>query len=148
MEPFIWDSQRTSFIERLYIHQIVVRYVTKQQEFLDEHVDKSQLIKTITNVLTAAQAYMRKCSFVSLHDVERAMMVMTWFYRLCGKILDELMQDRNEGGGSLSSRQTVRIIICWEAVTKMTCFSLLRICWIFKFSMDFLSFMWQLATLL
>ena len=127
MEPLVWDfGQLNSEVEKLYIHQIVMRYVTKQEEFDEEHADESELIETITNVLAAAQAYMREqkdeCSFVSLRDVERAMMVMKWFYWLCSEILDELIMEEEwksyskydaERGEdtTLSNRPTVGIFL-------------------------------------
>ena len=97
MSPLVWDfGQLNADVEKLYVHQIVLRYIRKQGDFPEE----TDLIETITNVLSAAQAYMREqkdeCSFVSLRDVERAMMVMKWFYWLCGTILDELIQAKED----------------------------------------------------
>ena len=96
MFPLVWDfGQLNPDVECLYIHQIVTRYV-KQNRFQDTDAD---IVDVVTDVLAAAQRYMRQqedeCSFVSLRDVERAMMVMAWFFDLLEMKLAELIQ-KNE----------------------------------------------------
>ena len=110
MESLVWDfGQLNSGVEKLYIKQIVKRYVSKQREFKDAGLEESRLIDTITDVLAAAQLYMREqkdeCSFVSLRDVERAMIVMKWFYWLCREILDEFMQAEEREAYTVSHSQ-------------------------------------------
>ncbi len=71
MIPLVWDfGQLNDHTERMYIKQIVERV-------FQTHSIDSNNIKTITDVLSASQMYMRtrqdECSFVSLRDVERCM---------------------------------------------------------------------------
>ena len=83
MKALVWDfGQLDENIERLYIRQIVNRHVGIRQSI----PNLPGVVDCVTNVLAAAQRFMREqkdeCSFVSLRDVERAMMVMVWFYNL------------------------------------------------------------------
>ena len=96
MKALVWDfGQLNPAIERLYVKQIVSRHVTIRQSIPNVH----NLVEVITEVLAAAQSYMRKqddeCSFVSLRDVERAMMVMVWFYKLRDQ-LERRMSDKHD----------------------------------------------------
>ncbi|XP_065826351.1 E3 ubiquitin-protein ligase RNF213-like isoform X2 [Oscarella lobularis] len=91
MKALVWDfGQLNSVAERLYIRQIVARHVHS-----GSLPDAPDLIDVVTAVLAASQSYMRdredECSFVSLRDVERAMMVMVWFYKL-NAVLDPFMR--------------------------------------------------------
>ncbi|XP_068694638.1 E3 ubiquitin-protein ligase rnf213-alpha-like [Montipora foliosa] len=81
MRPLVWDfGQLKPEIEKLYTSQIVNRFVLQENQIPGD----LQLVKALTEILTASQRYMREqtdeCSFVSLRDVERAMKVMVWFY--------------------------------------------------------------------
>ena len=83
MKPLVWDfGQLDQNTERLYIRQIVNRYVGIRESILN----RPGILDTVTIVLATAQGFMRmqkdECSFVSLRDVERAMMVMIWFCNL------------------------------------------------------------------
>ena len=83
MKALVWDfGQLDQTTERLYIRQIVNRHVGISVK-IPNHLE---IVDIVTNVLAAAQGFMRmqkdECSFVSLRDVERAMMVMVWFYNL------------------------------------------------------------------
>ena len=96
MKALVWDfGQLNPAIERLYVKQIVSRRVAIRQSIPNVH----NLVEVITEVLAAAQSYMRKqddeCSFVSLRDVERAMMVMVWFYNLREQ-LEHRMSDKHD----------------------------------------------------
>ena len=91
MKALVWDfGQLNSVAERLYIRQIVARHVHS-----GSLPNAPGLIDVATAVLAASQSYMRdredECSFVSLRDVERAMMVMVWFYKL-NDVLDPFMR--------------------------------------------------------
>ena len=96
MKALVWDfGQLNPAIERLYVKQIVSRHVAIRQSIPNVH----NLVEVITEVLAAAQSYMRKqddeCSFVSLRDVERAMIVMVWFYKLRFQ-LEHRMSDKHD----------------------------------------------------
>ncbi|XP_078327262.1 E3 ubiquitin-protein ligase rnf213-alpha-like isoform X2 [Crassostrea virginica] len=81
MIPLVWDfGQLDSTVERLYILQMLTRYI---------HIGKiprtiQNAREVLANILTASQNYMRglkdECSFVSLRDVERTLSVFGWFY--------------------------------------------------------------------
>ncbi|XP_065826355.1 E3 ubiquitin-protein ligase RNF213-like isoform X3 [Oscarella lobularis] len=91
MKALVWDfGQLNPVAERLYIRQIVSRHVNS-----GSLPNAPGLIDVATAVLAASQSYMRdredECSFVSLRDVERAMMVMVWFYKL-NEVLDPFMR--------------------------------------------------------
>ena len=83
MKALVWDfGQLDDNMEKLYIRQIVNRHLGIKQSI----PNLPGIVDCITNVLAAAQGFMREqkdeCSFVSLRDIERAMMVMVWFYNL------------------------------------------------------------------
>lgn len=82
MKSLVWDFgflNRKS--ENLYIGQIVDRFINQRETL--PNVDG--LAEQITSILSSSQEFMQKredeCSFVSLRDVERAMVVMEWFYK-------------------------------------------------------------------
>ena len=96
--PLVWDfGQLNPDVECLYIQQIVSRYVITQERF---GVGDESLVEAVTRVLSVAQGYMRQqrdeCSFVSLRDVERAMMVMVWFFNLNERVLGGLLEEEEE----------------------------------------------------
>ncbi|XP_071951998.1 E3 ubiquitin-protein ligase rnf213-alpha-like [Antedon mediterranea] len=75
MLPLVWDfGQLNQDVEKMYIRQIVQRFVDASQQQVD----------VVCEVLSAAQTFMREqkneCSFVSLRDVERTLNVMMWFF--------------------------------------------------------------------
>uniref|UniRef100_A0A3B1J697 RING-type E3 ubiquitin transferase n=1 Tax=Astyanax mexicanus TaxID=7994 RepID=A0A3B1J697_ASTMX len=79
MIPLVWDfGQLSDSTESSYIRQIVLKQ-------MKEHRLPLECKNVITNVLASSQSYMRgtadECSFVSLRDVERSMMVLVWFYQ-------------------------------------------------------------------
>jgi hypothetical protein len=83
MQALVWDFGRLDEnIEKLYIKQIVSRYIERRQSL----PNTPGLVDVIANILAAAQTYMRnrndECSFVSLRDVERAMLITVRFYNL------------------------------------------------------------------
>lgn len=83
LKSLVWDfGQLNPDIEKLYIRQIVDRYIGKPGAI----PFVVGLSKVISEILSAAQLFMKsrddECSFVSLRDVERAMKVLVWFYRL------------------------------------------------------------------
>jgi hypothetical protein len=95
MKSLVWDfGQLDSTIEKLYIKQIVSRHFGSKLSDLDA----PGIADVVTNVLAAAQSFMRQqndeCGFVSLRDVERAMIVLTWFYDLRG-ILQTAMDKKH-----------------------------------------------------
>ena len=96
MKALVWDfGQLDQNIERLYVRQIVNRHVAIR-ESIPNHPG---IVDLVTNVVAAAQGFMRmqkdECSFVSLRDVERAMMVMIWFYNL-RDILEQALIAKHE----------------------------------------------------
>ncbi|KAK3715936.1 hypothetical protein QZH41_016501 [Actinostola sp. cb2023] len=97
MCSLIWDfGQLKPEVEVLYARQIVRRHVSTTnllvfsvmvtQKGLEGNgiPGDESLVEAITSVLSESQRYMREqrdeCSFVSLRDVERTMIVMIWFY--------------------------------------------------------------------
>ncbi|KAL7850786.1 hypothetical protein SRHO_G00201350 [Serrasalmus rhombeus] len=93
MIPLVWDfGQLNDHTEKMYIQQIVERVV-------ESHSFDEDYIRTITDVLSASQKYMRtrkdECSFVSLRDVERCMQVFAWFYQNNEMLLSELARYEN-----------------------------------------------------
>ncbi|KAJ7989846.1 hypothetical protein DPEC_G00308720 [Dallia pectoralis] len=88
MIPLVWDfGQLNDQTEKIYIQQIVQRVI--ETNTLDE-----EYTRLITDVLSGSQNYMRmrkdECSFVSLRDVERCMLVFVWFHKNHAMLLDEL----------------------------------------------------------
>ncbi|XP_065678763.1 E3 ubiquitin-protein ligase rnf213-alpha isoform X3 [Hydra vulgaris] len=80
MIPLVWDfGQLDSETEEAYARQIILRYVNE-----GKLPDDNLFFELIVCVLKKSQAYMRwqkdECSFVSLRDVERALLVTSWFY--------------------------------------------------------------------
>nr|XP_014350051.1 PREDICTED: E3 ubiquitin-protein ligase RNF213-like [Latimeria chalumnae] len=78
MIPLVWDFGQLSLnAEQAYTYQIVQRYILENGLMIC-------CVRTITQVLSASQQYMRQredeCSFVSLRDVERSIKVLVWFY--------------------------------------------------------------------
>ncbi|XP_049324067.1 E3 ubiquitin-protein ligase rnf213-alpha isoform X2 [Astyanax mexicanus] len=97
MIPLVWDfGQLNDYSEKMYIQQIVQRVV-------ENHAFHEDYIRTITDVLSASQKYMRtrkdECSFVSLRDVERCMQVFAWFYQNSEMLLSELARYEHGQGG-------------------------------------------------
>ncbi|XP_065676513.1 E3 ubiquitin-protein ligase rnf213-alpha-like isoform X2 [Hydra vulgaris] len=81
MVPLVWDfGQLDSETEEAYARQIISRFVNEGKLPND-----NLFFELIVCVLKESQAYMRRqkdeCSFVSLRDVERALLVTSWFYR-------------------------------------------------------------------
>ncbi|XP_065678772.1 E3 ubiquitin-protein ligase rnf213-alpha isoform X3 [Hydra vulgaris] len=81
MVPFVWDfGQLDSETEEVYTRQIISRYVNE-----GKLPDDVLFFELIACVLKESQAYMRRqkdeCSFVSLRDVERTLLVTSWFYK-------------------------------------------------------------------
>ncbi|XP_060597666.1 E3 ubiquitin-protein ligase rnf213-alpha-like [Ruditapes philippinarum] len=79
--PLVWDfGQLNTEVEDLYIRQMVRRYVNA-----GSLPDIRGFQEVISDILTKSQDYMRnqkdECSFVSLRDVERTLIVMSWFYQ-------------------------------------------------------------------
>ncbi|XP_065678749.1 E3 ubiquitin-protein ligase rnf213-alpha isoform X5 [Hydra vulgaris] len=80
MVPLVWDfGQLDSETEEAYARQIILRFVNEGKLPYD-----NLFYELIVCVLKESQAYMRRqkdeCSFVSLRDVERALLVTSWFY--------------------------------------------------------------------
>ncbi|XP_072523911.1 E3 ubiquitin-protein ligase rnf213-beta [Salminus brasiliensis] len=87
MIPLVWDfGQLSDSTEFSYIRQIVLKQ-------MNEHHLPLECQTVITNVLATSQSYMRgrvdECSFVSLRDVERSMMVLVWFYQHRGYLFPD-----------------------------------------------------------
>ncbi|XP_041646892.1 E3 ubiquitin-protein ligase rnf213-alpha-like isoform X2 [Cheilinus undulatus] len=88
MIPLVWDfGQLNDPIEQMYIEQIVQRQTRI-------NLIKKSYIRTITQVLSSSQKFMRdkkdECSFVSLRDVERCMQVFVWFHKKHPVLAEEL----------------------------------------------------------
>ena len=82
----VWDFGRLSLsTENAYITEIICIY-TKDPLYEELHAYHH----AISEVLSAVQEYMRErrdeCSFVSLRDVERTLIVMLWFYEFIPKL--------------------------------------------------------------
>ena len=106
MKALVWDfGQLNPAIETLYIKQIVSRHVAIRQSIPNIH----NLVEVVTEVLAAAQSYMRKqddeCSFVSLRDVERAMIVMVWFYELHDQLEHRMSAKHDQYQGQLAANR-------------------------------------------
>ena len=90
--PLIWDfGTLDDDSEKKYITQMVQKSVIGQT-----YPEQSGFI---VNVLNQSQNFMRsrhdECSFVSLRDVERALVVFTWFSNQAG-ILEQVKLRLNE----------------------------------------------------
>eukprot|EP00118_Oscarella_pearsei_P021368 m.239300 g.239300 ORF g.239300 m.239300 type:complete len:5831 (+) comp40181_c2_seq5:266-17758(+) len=93
LKALVWDfGQLNATAEKVYIRHIVVRHIRNQSL-----PNVQGVVEVISEVLAAAQNYMRnrpdECRFVSLRDVERALVVMVWFYKL-GDVLEPAMQKK------------------------------------------------------
>ena len=106
MKALVWDfGQLDQNIERLYIRQIVNRHVGIR-ESIPNHPG---IVDIVTNVLASAQSFMRmqrdECSFVSLRDVERAMMVIVWFYNLHDTLQEGLVAKHEKSQDKLQAER-------------------------------------------
>ena len=75
--PLIWDfGTLDESAENKYITQMVKKSLQGQHQ-------NDANVRSVVNVLQQSQAYMRsrkdECSFVSLRDVERTLIVLNWF---------------------------------------------------------------------
>ncbi|XP_052238404.1 E3 ubiquitin-protein ligase rnf213-alpha-like [Dreissena polymorpha] len=99
--PLVWDfGQLNTEVENLYIRQMVKRYVHD-----GKLPNKPGFVNVTTQILTVSQRFMRdqknECSYVSLRDVERVLLVTTWFYgqttnRLLFNEMDRKLSVANE----------------------------------------------------
>ncbi|XP_065899490.1 E3 ubiquitin-protein ligase rnf213-alpha-like isoform X3 [Dysidea avara] len=110
MQSLVYDfGQLSSETEQQYTKKIVERYA-KNIQSLD--VDK------VTEVLTACQNYMRErkdeCSFVSLRDIERAMIVLEWFHSVLPDIESQYQGD-NIGCNHQTRALILSIAVCYYA---------------------------------
>ena len=85
MLPMIWDfGQLNDTVEKLYITQIVESHYNNQESRL--HLIEKKQLEIIIDVLTESQKFMREqkneCSFVSLRDIQRVLVVVQWFMKL------------------------------------------------------------------
>ncbi|XP_053396356.1 E3 ubiquitin-protein ligase rnf213-alpha-like [Mercenaria mercenaria] len=130
--PLVWDfGQLNTQVEDLYIRQMVRRYIRE-----DMLPDIPGLIKVVSAILTASQHFMRlqkdECSFVSLRDVDRVLLVMSWFYeqsqgertlynRMDAKLFveqDGHMQDSVEEVDDLTRSLILSLGVCYHACLK------------------------------
>ncbi|XP_064635715.1 E3 ubiquitin-protein ligase RNF213-like isoform X3 [Lineus longissimus] len=118
MLPLVWDfGQLSDEVERMYIKQMVQRYMTNGQI-----PNGPELNRVITNILAASQRFMRtqqnECSFVSLRDVERTMNVMAWFYErieLLKELMDDLDDEDEETVGDVTRSLILALGVCYHA---------------------------------
>ena len=85
MLPMIWDfGQLNDDVERLYIRQIVESIYKNPESTLNLISEKH--LPMIIDILTESQKFMRElkneCSFVSLRNVQRVLVVIQWFMNL------------------------------------------------------------------
>ena len=95
LRPLVWDfGQLSNSIEKTYTCEIVAKHLRDRNSPIEARDD---IVDVISDVLASAQNYMRErkdeCSFVSLRDVERAMRVMLWFYKMLEFILPKSAED-------------------------------------------------------
>ncbi|XP_042360235.1 E3 ubiquitin-protein ligase rnf213-alpha [Plectropomus leopardus] len=118
MIPLVWDfGQLNDHTEKIYIHQIVQRVVENKE------INQSY-VKSITDVLSASQKYMRtrkdECSFVSLRDVERCMQSFVWFYDNHVMLFAELEKFESNQNAEKNERhyrqREVRDPVLWSLV--------------------------------
>lgn len=81
LQRLVWDfGQLKPETEKLYIEQLVEHYL--EREWTLSTIEGYS--KQLTNVLAASQDFMRRrtdeCSFVSIRDVERTLLVVKWFH--------------------------------------------------------------------
>ncbi|XP_052817087.1 E3 ubiquitin-protein ligase rnf213-alpha-like [Mya arenaria] len=117
--PFVWDfGQLNTEVEVMYIRQMVIRYI--QGKGLD---NSDNLTVAISEILSESQEFMRKqkdeCSFVSLRDVERSLIVMLWFYKTGKKTLfpamNELLGDKHKSPDDISRSLILALGVCYHA---------------------------------
>ncbi|XP_064403130.1 E3 ubiquitin-protein ligase RNF213-like isoform X2 [Halichondria panicea] len=98
MCPLIYDfGQLNTATECDYTSQIVKDHVHGHPSLCNE---SPAIIPAISKVLTKSQKFMRdqknECSFVSLRDVERAMIVFEYFYEKMDRVFAPLINKRAE----------------------------------------------------
>ena len=128
MKALVWDfGQLDPNVEKVYIKQIVSKYVANHQLL----PNSPAFVKVFIDVLAACQSYMRskknECSFVSLRDIERTMTVTIWFYNL-RDLLDPLVlakhKERLPRGHRLASVDSLTrsvilgLAVCYHARLK------------------------------
>ena len=98
MRPLVWDfGQLSNDIEKTYTREIVAKHLRDRNSPIEARDD---VVDAISEILAGAQNYMRErkdeCSFVSLRDVERAMRVMLWFYKMLNFIAPDFYPEEKE----------------------------------------------------
>ena len=112
--PLVWDfGQLNNETENAYITEITRTYFTR--ETLENLIS---FCSVISKVLSAVQLFMRErkdeCSFVSLRDVERAVRVMLWFY----KIIPKLETDPSPTISLVTYSLILSLAVCYRAKLK------------------------------
>jgi hypothetical protein len=93
MKPLVYDyGGLNTDTERAYIERIVQNHVRKN----DILASKRNVCNAISKVLSWSQDYMRnrkdECSYVSLRDIERSMIVFEWFYKVYDDLSTEIQR--------------------------------------------------------
>ena len=121
--PLVWDfGQLTSQVEDKYIKQIVARHAPK----LNLNDKDTQFV---CEVLSISQKFLREnrdqCLFVSLRDIERAMIVLHFFYSRKAQLLVEMDAQRetqSETRDNENSRFLVKEIARLMILTVGACY--------------------------
>ena len=90
LQPLVWDfGQLDPFVERSYIKRLV-RHLSTDADELDQIVD----------LLGVSQQFMRErnneCSFVSIRDIERCLLVCRWFLSKKHLIFERMNQQQKQ----------------------------------------------------
>ncbi|XP_053388233.1 E3 ubiquitin-protein ligase rnf213-alpha-like, partial [Mercenaria mercenaria] len=127
--PLVWDfGQLNTQIEDLYIRQMVRRYIRE-----DKLPEVEGLTEVASSILTTSQYYMRQqkdeCSFVSLRDVDRVLLVTSWFYEqsqgertlyrcMDAKLFGNQNEQENERVDDLTRSLILALGVCYHACLK------------------------------
>ncbi|XP_070197743.1 E3 ubiquitin-protein ligase rnf213-alpha-like isoform X2 [Littorina saxatilis] len=116
MLPLVWDfGQLDTEVERLYITQMVLRYA--REKLLEVDLSLGQY-ENICNILVEAQTFMRslkdECSFVSLRDADRTLVVTSWFLRQ-QQLLQAIQEKLQQRVSGITMSLVLALAVCYRA---------------------------------
>lgn len=111
MLPLIWDfGSLNDDVEKLYIKQII------ENQIVLATLHKDQL-DILVDILTTSQQFMREqkneCSFVSLRNVQRVLIVLEWFLNKGKPILEKITTNIDAKAKHFVYSVTLSLNVCY-----------------------------------
>ncbi|XP_019863218.1 PREDICTED: E3 ubiquitin-protein ligase rnf213-alpha-like, partial [Amphimedon queenslandica] len=120
MRPLVYDFGQLNFnTEKDYIFQIVKNRCL----YIPQVTEKSDVIQAVTDILVWSQNHMREkndeCSFVSLRDVERAMIVFSYFCQkkdiFINKVAEKAEKEQKHPVDDITRSLILAVSVCFHA---------------------------------